>query len=122
MQSFNKCMTLKMNINKKLKALVSIAFLLSPAVALADGPPLPAFGGIPSVWSVMVALMNLIWPIFFGLAVIMFIVAGGMFLTARGEAGQIATARMAVVWGVVGVIVGILAFSIPFILRNTLGV
>jgi len=50
--------------------------------------------------------------IFGGVAVIMFVVAGVLFLSAQGEPEKLKQARAAVIWGVAGVIVGILAFSI----------
>lgn len=50
--------------------------------------------------------------IFGGVAVISFVIAGILFLTSNGEPEKIKQARAAVVWGVAGVIVGILAFSI----------
>jgi len=110
-------------MNKKLVTLVSSAMVLLPVIALADINPGPAPVGNPSinVVNVVNAILNFIWPLFIGFAVIMLLVAGFMFLTARGEAEQVATARNAVIWGMVGIVVGILAFSIPFIIRNTLG-
>lgn len=59
--------------------------------------------------------------VFSGIAVVMFVAAGVLFLTAGGEAEKITRARSAFVWGVAGVIVGILAFSIIGIVTNILG-
>lgn len=53
-----------------------------------------------------------IWQLAAGLAVIMFVVAGILFITSSGEPGKITTAKNAVIWGIVGIVVAIVAFSI----------
>lgn len=63
-------------------------------------------------------LDKVVWPIFLGLVVIMFIWAGVLFLTAQGDPGKIGAARKAVIWAVVGVMVGFLAFSAVTLIRN----
>ncbi len=98
------------------------ALLASPAVILADINP----GSAPSsqnlnITQIINIVLNFIWPLFVGFAVLMFIVAGFQFLTAQGDPSKVDQARMSVLWGVVGVVVGVIAFSIPFIVRNTLG-
>lgn len=109
-------------MNKKLTALsvatIALAFpIVSLAVALIPPPGIiGSFGGIFD------AIFYLLWPIFAAYAVIMFIIAGFQFLTARGEPAEVAKARQSVVYGMVGVAVGVLAFSIPFIVKGLLGV
>ncbi len=110
-------------MNKKLSILLSSAILLaSPMVILADFNP----GGTPntvvlSVTQIVNVVLDFIWPIFAGFAVIMFIVAGFAFLTSQGDPEKVNQARQATLWGVVGVVVALVAFSIPFIVRVTLG-
>jgi hypothetical protein len=110
-------------MNKKIIASsILAALLVLPAITLADinpGASPGSFGG--SVVVIINAILNFIWPIFVGFAVIMFIVAAFLFLSANGDPGKIGTARQAVLWGIVGVVIGVLAFSIPFVVRNTLG-
>lgn len=110
-------------MSKKLAILfASTVLLASPLVILADINPglAPDFQNL-SVTQIVNIVLNFIWPLFVGFAVIMFLVAGFMFLTAQGAPEKIATARMSILWGVIGVVIGIIAFSIPFIVRNTLG-
>jgi|SRR3989344_1198022 len=103
-------------MNKKLITLASFGILLIfPLMAFA----IPS--AIGNVVDIMQRILGFIWPVFVGFAIIMFIVAGFIFLTSQGDPGKAKTARDAVIWGVVGVIVGILAFSIPLIIGNTLG-
>ncbi len=110
-------------MNKKLAiAFSSIVLMTLPVVMLADiNPGNPPNSSNISVTEVVNDVLNFVWPLFIGFAVIMFIVAGFLFLTSQGDPTKVAGARQAVLWGAVGVVVGIIAFSIPFIIRNTLG-
>ena len=114
-------------MNKKITTIASslVAFLvLCPLLAQAQ-VVLP--GGTPGtikngdIRVAIIAVLNFIWPLFIGFAILAFLIAGFLFLSANGDSGKVRDARNAVIWGVVGVIVGILAFSIPLIVGNTLG-
>ncbi len=61
-----------------------------------------------------------VWIIFGLIVVICFVMAGVMFLTARGEPEKLKIAKSAAVWGVVGVVVGILAYSVMTIIERIL--
>lgn len=54
---------------------------------------------------------DLLWTIFAGLVVVMFIIVGFLYLTSRGEPGKIQTANKALIWTIIGIAVGILAYS-----------
>ncbi|OGZ66430.1 MAG: hypothetical protein A3C50_02475 [Candidatus Staskawiczbacteria bacterium RIFCSPHIGHO2_02_FULL_43_16] len=62
------------------------------------------------------ATLNLIWILLVIFAIIMFIVAGFQFLSARGEPEGIKKAQQSVLWGAVGMVVAIIAFSLPKII------
>ena len=49
------------------------------------------------------------------------IIAGILFLVSGGDAEKIKTARNAFIWGVVGIVVGLLAFSIVSLVRSAIG-
>ncbi len=61
-----------------------------------------------------------IWVVFAVMVVISFVIAGIMFLTARGDPQKLTLARSAFIWGCVGVVVGIVAYSILSIIGNVL--
>ena len=108
-------------MNKKIVALASLATLALPLAAYAILPPVTPGGNANlSVIGIVNVILNFLWPIFIGFAVIMFIIAAFMFITAQGDGDKVASARQFVIWGVVGVAVGILAFSIPYVVQNTL--
>jgi uncharacterized membrane protein YjfL (UPF0719 family) len=52
----------------------------------------------------------------------MLVIAGMLFLSARGDAEKIKTAKGAFLWGVVGIVVAILAYSMINILMFLLKV
>jgi len=109
-------------MNKKLAWLSLVPLLALPVVGLAfDVLTVPE----PRVVNVnVVGLVNLIfnfvWPIVVAVVIVLFILAGFIFLTAQGEPNKVAQARLAVVWGIVGVAVIILAYSIISIVRTQL--
>ena len=109
-------------MNKKLVYTIILISALLPYIGLAVN-----FGTPPTqqdnldIPILLNRILGIIWPVFMGFAIIMFIVAGFLFLKAEGEPAEIKTAQKALLWGVVGIIVGILSFSIPFIIRSLLG-
>jgi len=57
-------------------------------------------------------MAKVMWTVFSLIVVICMLVAGILFLTSGGDPEKIKTARLAFIWGVVGVAVGIIAYSI----------
>ncbi len=110
-------------MNKKILTVASsVVALALPFIALADFAQ-PGFPGIlPDAWTVINKILNFIWPLFIGIAVIMFLYSGFLFLAASGDPTKIKEARNSLLYGIIGVVVGILAFSLPLIIKNTLGV
>jgi hypothetical protein len=111
-------------LNKKilfLGSLFTALFSLPMLVLAIDIPPAPEIGTL-DLQTIIDNIFNLIWPIFAGFAVIMLIWAGILFLVARGDMTKLTQARGALIWGVVGVAVALLSFSIPLIIKNTFGV
>lgn len=105
---------------RNLFALGLLSLLMLPALALAQ-VAVPVPGGGFNIGTLMSGIAGLAWQFFAGLAVIMFVFAGVMFLTSAGDPGKIKTARDAFLWGVVGIIVAILAFSITTIIKEAIG-
>lgn len=109
-----------MKTSKIIFSLIALAVIMTPALSGAVTIPTDS-SGVPeftSFDSIAHAALNFMWMLFFVLAVIMFIVAGIIFLTAQGDPGKVAQARQFVLWGVVGIVVAILAFSIVTIVQE----
>ncbi len=110
-------------MNKKLIAFSASALLLAlPLVTMAfsAGPQPNQVAGL-NINTLIDIVFSIIWPIVVAFAIIMFILAAFMFFNAQGDPEKVKSARDAVLWGVVGMVVALLAFSIPYIVRNTLG-
>ena len=96
-------------MRKILATLILSGLLALPVTAIAQMPPTPPTLTWPTFYSYVTAA---IWWIFAFVAIIMFIIAGFLFLTAGGDPDRVAKARNAFLWGVIGVVVAILAYSI----------
>ena len=96
-------------------ALTSAAVLLLPVLAFAQ--PTVQIG---SLQQIIANIERAVWIIFGLIAVIAFVVAGILFLTAGGNAEKVAAARSAFIWGIAGVVVGIIAYSIIAIVSSVM--
>jgi uncharacterized membrane protein len=108
-----------MKISKIIVSLLLLAVVLTPVLALAaeeSGTGIPTRPtGVDSVTNLDTLynkIGNLLWQIVAIVALVLFVVAGIMFMTAQGDPTKVATARMFVLWGVVGIVVALLAYSI----------
>jgi len=112
-----------MNINKKIATLSATALLLVAPLAAMALPAIntPNGNGNIDILGVINAALAFLWPVFIGFAVIMFIIAAFQFFTAQGDPDKVNSARQFVIWGIVGVVVGVLAFTLPFAVQNLLG-
>ena len=108
-------------MKKSLIILFIASLLVLPIMASAIVIGDPPTGGIGDLPTLINKILTLVWQFFVGLAVIMIIVAGILFLTAAGNPEKIVQARQAFLWGVVGIAVGVVAFSITTIVRMAVG-
>jgi glucose uptake protein GlcU len=98
-----------------LSVLVLSSILASPVIALAQEPSPVGYE------QVLENIRYAMWIIFGLFAVIMFIIAGFYFLTAGGDPDRVAKSRSMVIYGVIGIIVAILGYSIVSILMAVVG-
>jgi len=68
--------------------------------------------------SIITLFLNILWIIASAFVIVMFVIAGFKFLTAQGNPQQVAEARLAVIWGLVGAAVIVLAWSIVTIVSR----
>jgi len=101
----------KMKIQKIILSLAILSIVALPALTMAQvgGSPPAISYDITELGNVIVSK---VWIVFTVLAIIMFVFAGILFLTANGAPEKVASARSAFLWGVVGIVVGILAYTI----------
>ena len=75
---------------------------------------------INSLEQLVNAIKRPLWIVFGLIALIAFVTSGIYFLTAAGNPEKVVQARTAFLWGIVGVVVGIIAFSIVRIIETAL--
>ncbi len=66
-------------------------------------------------------LAIIVVPVFFGVSIMVFIWAGFLFLTAQGDPAKILTSKKLVLYGVIGIVVAMLASGVPIIIAKILG-
>ena len=101
--------------NKLALSLTSLSLLLLPVLASAQ--PSVSVTDLPSF---VAKIESAIWVVFGLIAVICFIYAAILFMTAGGAPEKVQAARSAFLWGVAGVAVGIIAFSIVEIVSSVI--
>ncbi len=106
-------------ITEKILFLYLIGVATSPLSANALDYTQPK-GGFTTVQGLMNYIITPVWEVFAGLAVIMLVVAGILFLVANGDPTKLTQAKHAFIWGCIGIGVAIIAFSITAILKTSL--
>jgi len=79
---------------------------------------LKAYGDAVDLRELIDSITNVTGLVFGAFAVVCFIIAGILFLTSSGDSAKLTKAKDALIWGIVGVVVGILAFSIIYLVSN----
>jgi hypothetical protein len=102
-------------MKKIILSLTLLSLLVVPVMAFAQ----PSVT-ISSINQLVEAIKNPLWVIFGLIALVAFVVAGILFLTSNGEPEKITKARTSFLWGIVGVVVGIVAYSIVTIIETAL--
>ena len=105
-------------MNKKLVSLFILSILLVlilPVIAQAQ------WFGPEWVCNIFKRIQALVWTAFTALVIIMFVFAGFKYLIAKGDPTKISEANKTIIWSVVGVAVGLMAYSIFNIVAWILG-
>lgn len=104
----------------KKRILLSVLIAIQFALVLPAFAQLKDYGGGYTLQGIITGARNATWIIFSIIVIICFVVAAVSFLTAQGDPSKIQTARASFLWGVAGVVVGIVAFSIVTIISKLL--
>jgi uncharacterized membrane protein SirB2 len=105
-------------MKKILLTLLLASILILPVATMAQiGGDVPDLTGM-SLTDIGEKIAEAAWIVFTIIAVIAFVIAGVLFLTSAGNAEKIVQARTAFLWGVAGVVVGIMAFGIITIITS----
>lgn len=100
-----------MKTSKIIVSMLLLAVALTPVLASAAIPAQPT-ANISDLNSLYDKIGALLWQIVAIIALVLFVIAGITFMTAQGDPTKVAAARQFVLWGVVGIVVAVLAYSI----------
>ena len=104
----------KPKMKKILFTLVLIGILVLPVIASAGGLPATAT-------AILDRARKAVWSIFVFAAIVMFLYAGILFLTSAGDPEKMSKAKKAVFYGVIGLVVAVLAYSAVTIIKTITG-
>lgn len=99
--------------------------MISPILILAGSEPTINNPIIPInqiILNLKQNILNVVWTIAEAFVIMMFVMAGFKYLTAEGKPDKIDEANKAVMWGLFGTAVIVLAWSIVWIIRFTIGI
>jgi hypothetical protein len=102
---------MKIKIKKTMYSLTSLG-LLAPAMLLAYTPPAGTTLPEGSITDIAKTIMTWILGMVGFLGVIGFAIAGILYLTSAGDEDKIGTAKKAMTWAIVGVVVALLGVVI----------
>ena len=106
-----------MNINKKLIALSATVIMVAPMFAMAAlGDPVTP-SSTYTLPGIVRGVSRILLTIALVAAALSFIVAAFFFITANGDASKVATGRAAIIYAAVGLVVALVAFSLPSIIQ-----
>jgi hypothetical protein len=105
-------------MKKIIVSLILLSAFILPISVMAAIPGQPGAGSVGDLDTLYETIGSIAWKVFAIIALLAFIVAGILFLTAGGDPEKIKLARTAFIWGIVGIVVAILAFSIVGIISN----
>ncbi len=92
-------------------------FMVSAALTASSG-----LNTIDDLWGKVLLVMNWIISIFFVVATIFIIMAGFKYVTAGGDSSKIDEAKHMLTYAIIGIAVGLLAFTIPKLIGGFVGV
>lgn len=106
---------------KKIVYSIVAVMVTAPVLALAYDPPADTTLPTGSITQIISSIMTWILGLVGFLGVIGFAIAGILYLTAAGDEDRISTAKRAMTWSIVGVVVALLGVVIIQAANSMLG-
>jgi len=101
-----------------LSTLTLLSLVVLPAVAAAASEP----GEVSNIETILTRIRTAIWGAFVILAVIAFLYAAILYVTAGGDPEKVGKAKQATIFGIVGIVIALLGYSILAIVQTMMGV
>lgn len=107
---------------KNITKYVVIGLAFAPFIVSAALTQSTGLNTIDDLWAKVLLIMNWIISIFFVVATIFIIMAGFKYVTAGGDSAKIDEAKHMLTYAIIGIAVGLLAFTIPKLIGGFVGV
>lgn len=92
--------------------------LFLPGLVLAEEKPI--FKSYEDIIKFLDGLANILATIFWTAAIISAIYSGFLFLTAGGSEEKVGKAKKTILYTVIAIVIGLLAFGLPSLIKNIL--
>lgn len=97
--------------------IILLWFLIPLGTFAFDAGEVPHSASTLSLFELIDIIFSVLWQVKIAFAVFSFITAALLFISAQGNPERIASAKRAVIFGAVGLVLGFLSYSLPFIIR-----
>lgn len=99
--------------------LIQLAAAVKPGTDTTPGGVNPVAGGSDTLESNIYNIINGIIGVLGVVAVVIIIIGGVQYMTSSGDAGKVKKAKDTILYGVIGLVICILAFAIVnFVIKN----
>lgn len=108
-------------MKKLTQKIVSAALLALPMLGFAQAPSSPRVTTITSVqdiFDIIQTIINWLAATFFAVAVIFIFYAAYLYLTAAGDPEKLTKAKNQLIYSIVAIAIGLIAFSVTTIVSN----
>ena len=117
---------MKFNLKKIASAVVAVAAISAPLLALGQFPTPPQtlqtpITDITGVQSLLCTILGWVFTFFLIIAILFIILAGWKYLTAGGDPEKVKAANHQLIYAVVAIVVAVLAKGIPLIINAFVG-
>lgn len=101
-------------------SLLSLMLFALPVLAQVEEPTEPVTS-IEDVIGVIETFASWLFTIILAIAVVMLLYAGLLWMTAGGDEEKLGTARKVLIWGLVGIVIALVARGLVAIMRQLVG-
>lgn len=105
---------------KNLKTkILTLALTAAPVLAFGQARPIQAkIGSVDDILRLVDRVINIIGGLFFAVAVIFIFFAGYKYLTAAGQPEKLTEAKNQLIYSIIAIAVGLIAFSVTTIVER----
>ncbi len=106
-------------MKKLTNKILTLALAAAPALAFGQNqPPQARIGSVDDILRIVDRIINILGGLFFAAAVIYIFFAAYLYLTAAGDPEKLTKAKNQLIYAIIGIAVGLVAFSVTTIVQR----